>query len=228
MSLTLHYHPLASFCWKPLIALYENGTAFERVVVDLADAASAEAFRAVWPMAKFPVLQDDERGATVAESSTVIEYLDAFHPGPVRFVPDDPDKAWQTRMWDRFFDHYVQEPMQKIVGDRLRPPDGRDPVGVEQARALIRQAYRVAEDRFAGTRLGADAPFTLADCAASPALFYAHTVEPLGKEHGKLTRYLADLMTRPSFRRVLEEAEPYFVYFPMDEKPCIDPPSSIV
>ena len=27
MSLTLHYHPLSSFCWKALIALYENDTA---------------------------------------------------------------------------------------------------------------------------------------------------------------------------------------------------------
>jgi glutathione S-transferase len=24
MSLTLHYHPLSSFCWKVLIALHEN------------------------------------------------------------------------------------------------------------------------------------------------------------------------------------------------------------
>jgi glutathione S-transferase len=29
MSLTLHMHPLASYCWKVLIALYENDTPFE-------------------------------------------------------------------------------------------------------------------------------------------------------------------------------------------------------
>ena len=41
MSLTLYYHPLASFCWKALIALYENDTPFEPHIVDLVDPASA-------------------------------------------------------------------------------------------------------------------------------------------------------------------------------------------
>lgn len=218
MSLTLHYHPLASFCWKPLIALYENGIDFDRVIVDLGDPASTEAFCRVWPMLKFPVLRDEERDATVAESTTVIEYLDAFHPGPTRFVPDDADQAWQTRMWDRFFDNYVQDPMQKIVGDRLRAADERDPVGVEQARGLLRTAYQLADERFAGLH-PLEAPFTLADCAAAPALFYAHTVEPIDPGHSRLRHYLARLLDRPSFRRVLDEAEPYFKLFPMDERP---------
>ena len=121
MSLKLYFHPLASFCHKALIALYENGIAFEPIVVDLTDATSSGAFSKVWPMAKMPVLRDEARDCTVAESSTVIEYLDAFYPGATRFLPRDPDWAWQTRMWDRFYDHYVQEPMQKIVTDQLRP-----------------------------------------------------------------------------------------------------------
>ena len=125
MTLTLHYHPLASFCWKPLVALYERGIAFEPVVVDLAAPADRAAFAAVWPFLKFPVLVDDARGATVAESSTIIDFLDAFHAGGM--VPADPDRAWRARMWDRVFDSYVQIPMQKVVLDALRPPEGRDP-----------------------------------------------------------------------------------------------------
>ena len=40
MSLTLHFHPLASFCHKVLIALDELGLAFTPVIVDLmAEAA---------------------------------------------------------------------------------------------------------------------------------------------------------------------------------------------
>ncbi len=34
MSLTLHYHPLSSFCWKVLIGLYENDTPFEKRVLE--------------------------------------------------------------------------------------------------------------------------------------------------------------------------------------------------
>jgi glutathione S-transferase len=63
--------------------------------------------------------------------------------------------------------------------------------------------------------------FGLADCAAAPALFYANTVEPLGEAHPTLDAYLRRLMERPSFRRVLKEAEPYFPLFPMETKPRI-------
>lgn len=62
--------------------------------------------------------------------------------------------------------------------------------------------------------------FTLADCAAAPALFYADTVVPFAGESA-LTAYLGRLKERPSFARVLKEAEPYFELFPMERKPQI-------
>jgi glutathione S-transferase len=221
MSLKLYFHPLASFCHKALIALYENGTPFEPVIVDLMDEASSAAFRVVWPMAKMPVLRDEARDRTVAESTIVVEYLDAHYPGATRFMPADPDAAWQTRMWDRFFDGYVQQPMQKIVIDRLRPAGSSDAFGVEQARARLREAYTVLEAEIgAKTWMLGDA-FTLADCSAAPALFYANTVEPFGATQQNLAAYLDRLMARPSFARVLEEAEPYFRFFPLERKPRI-------
>lgn len=221
MTLKLYFHPLASFCWKPLIALYENGIAFEPLLVDLMDEASAAAFKAVWPMAKFPVLRDEARGCTIAESSIVVEYLDAHYPGTVRFVPADADGAWRVRMWDRIFDNYVQLPMQKIVGDCLRPPEQRDPLGVEQARVDLRTIYDVIEQELRTQTWIAAESFTLADCAAAPALFYANTVEPFGSAQRALPAYLARLIARPSFTRVLREAEPYFPMFPMAQKPRI-------
>jgi glutathione S-transferase len=226
MSLELYFHPLASFCHKALIAFYENGIPFEPVIVDLGDETSSAAFRAVWPIAKMPVLRDETRGCTVAESTIIIEYLDTHYPGTTRFLPADPDRAWQTRMWDRFYDHYVQEPMQKIVTDRLRPVGRNDRHGVEQARAQLHQAYGVLElEVEAKTWMTGDA-FTLADCAAAPALFYANTVVPFGEPHSKLTAYLGRLMARPSYARVLGEAEPYFELFPMETKPRITEPGA--
>jgi glutathione S-transferase len=221
MSLKLYFHPLASFCHKALIALYENGSPFEPVIVDLMDEASSAAFRAVWPMAKMPVLRDEARDRTVAESTIIIEYLDAFYPGTTRLLPANPDGAWQTRMWDRFYDQYVQEPMQKIVTDRLRPAGKNDAYGVAQAPAQLHRAYAVIEQEIAAKTWMMGDAFTLADCSAAPALFYANTVEPLGETQRNLAAYLGRLMARPSFARVLEEAQPYFTLFPLERKPRI-------
>ena len=58
MALTLYYHPIASFCWKALIALYETNTPFQPLLVDLGDPASRDAFAKLWPPAKFPVLHE--------------------------------------------------------------------------------------------------------------------------------------------------------------------------
>jgi glutathione S-transferase len=205
MSLKLYFHPLASFCHKALIALYEDGIAFEPILVDPGDERS----------------RDEARDRTVAESTIVIEYLDAYYPCATRFVPADPDRAWQTRMWDRFYDHYVQVPMQKIVADRLRPAAQRDPFGVQQAKAQLREAYDVLEPTMQAKTWVMGDDFTLADCAAAPALFYANTVAPFEAAHTNLSTYLDRLMGRASFARVLEEAQPYFSLFPMDEKPRI-------
>jgi glutathione S-transferase len=221
MPLKLYFHPLASFCHKALIALYENGIAFEPIIVDLRDEVSSAAFRAVWPMAKMPVLRDEARKCTVAESTIIVEFLDAHYPGSTRFLPADVDRAWRTRMWDRFYDHYVQEPMQKIVGDRLRPEGKNDFYGVQLAKDQLHTAYRVLEQEMESKTWATGNDFTLADCAAAPALFYANTVAPFAEAHKNALAYLNRLMARPSFARVLQEAQPYFGLFPMERKPQI-------
>jgi glutathione S-transferase len=214
MSLTLHFHPLSSFCWKALIALYENNTPFAPNVVDLGNAAERAALLKLWPIGKFPVLRDDARDRTVPESSIIIEYLDRHYPGRTRFIPAEPDLVWQTRLRDRFYDLYLHLPMQKIIGDRLRAEGKKDPHGVEEAREQLRTSYRMIEVQMsAGTRAMGEA-FGLADCAAMPALFYGNMVEPFGDAHKNVTAYFERLKARPSVARVLKEAEPYFSMVP--------------
>jgi glutathione S-transferase len=214
MSLTLHFHPLASFCWKPLIGLYENETPFQPVIVDLFDEASRTAFFKLWPVGKFPVLRDEQRKRTVLESTIIIEYLQQYYPGRNQLIPADPELAWQTRLWDRFFDFYVHEMMQKCVADKLRPAGKTDPYGVEQAKKQLQASYGVLEQELAAKRWIMGDAFTLADCAACPALFYGNKVSPFGEAHPKVAAYLDRLMARASFARVLEEAQPYFHNFP--------------
>src|SRR5438445_7272450 len=119
MSLTLHYHPLASFCWKALIALYENDTRFTPNSINLGNEADRAALLKLWPIGKFPVLRDHARDHTVPEASIIIEYLAQHYPGRTKLVPVDPDLARQTRLRDRFYDLYVAEQVSKIVTDRL-------------------------------------------------------------------------------------------------------------
>lgn len=214
MSLKLHYHPFSSFCQKVLIALYENGIAFEPHIVDLGDPKSRADFLAIWPIGRFPVLADDANGRIVPESSIIIEYLAQHHSGPVDLVPRDPDLALITRQWDRFFDNYVNVPMQKIVTDCLRPPSRNDTHGVEDARGVLKTGYGIIEREMAGKEWANGAGFSMADCAASPALFYANIVEPFRDTHPNLTAYFERLIARPSFARVVEEASPYMQHFP--------------
>lgn len=214
MSLTLHFHPLSSFCWKALVALYENDTPFEPHIVDLSDDASRTAFRQLWPIGKFPVLRDAARDHIIPESSIIIEYLARHYPGDTELVPADGELAWQARVRDRFYDFYVSEPMAKIVNDRLRPAGQNDPHGVAHARALRQTAYGVVEHEMATRTWAMGEAFTMADCAAAPALFYANKVAPLNEAQQHTAAYLARLMARPSFARVLEEAQPYFGMFP--------------
>jgi glutathione S-transferase len=214
MSLKLYYHPLASYCWKALIALYENGTPFEPRLVDLADKASREDFLALWPIGKFPVLRDEARGCLVPEATIIIEYLARHYPGATELVPADADLAWRTRLRDRFFDLYVHEPMQKIVTDKLRPEGKNDPHGVELAKAQLRTSYDMIESEMRGKAWAMGEAFTIADCAASPALFYANKVMPFGDTHKTVADYLERLTRRPAIARVLDEAQPYFGMFP--------------
>jgi glutathione S-transferase len=214
MSLKLYYHPLASFCWKVLVALYENETPFEPVLVDLSDARSAAPLKAMWPIAKFPLLRDERKDRTIPESTIIIEYLAQHYRGKVELVAADPDLARETRLRDRFYDLYVHHPMQKIVGDKLRPAQSKDPYGVEQAKQSLELAYGMIEKDMSAKTWAMGSAFTMADCAAAPALYYANLVKPLGDEFPHATAYLRRLIERPSFARVIEEAQPYFANFP--------------
>ncbi|MDX3885675.1 MAG: glutathione S-transferase family protein [Sphingomonas sp.] len=217
--LTLHYHPFSSFCQKVLVALYERDVPFTPRQVDLGDAGERAALAALWPMCRFPVLTDDAAGRAIPESSIIIEYLDGHGAAAAPLIPADPAAAIEVRLMDRLFDHYVELPMQRIVGDHLRPEDKRDPHGVAEVRATLGTAYAMLEERLAGRAWAAGDAFSLADCSAAPALFYAEWVQPFTGDHPALAAYFRRLRDRPSFARVLEEARPYRAYFPVPAPP---------
>jgi glutathione S-transferase len=213
--LVLHEHPFALFCQKPLIALYELGLPFEARIVE----GDRRELTELWPPGKIPILRDEAAGLMLPESTTIVEYLDGLGDAPQLLGAD----ALQARLWDRFHDHYVAVPVQKIVADALRPTGREDPDGVEEARRTLDTAYGVLDAQLADNAWTAGADFTVADCAAAPALFYARVVHRWNDdERANLARYYRDLRQRPSVERVLEEARPYRELFPLSWPADVD------
>jgi glutathione S-transferase len=198
MTPVLHEHPFAAYCWKALIAFYECDVAFERVFVGGAEdrARLAE----LWPVGSIPVLVDGDR--VLGESTTIVEHVTPS-------LVSDLD----ARLWDRVIDGQVMTPMQKIVADALRPAGARDPYGVDEARATLDRAYTLLDDHLGDAWLAGER-FSVADCAAAPALFYANVVHPWD-DRPSLTAYYQRLTARPTVDRVIEEARPFRELFPL-------------
>ena len=213
LSLQLFFHPFSSYSQKALIALYENATPFAPRKLSPDEPATGAEFAARWPIARFPILVDGDQ--TILEATAVIEYLDALHPGPVRFVPQDARAAVDVRMMDRVFDNYVHAPVQKVVFDALRAPEARDAQGVAEARAMLDKAYAWLDERMRLREWAAAGTFSLADCAAAPALFYADWSHRIDARFTHLLGYRARLLARPSFARAVDEARPFRSYFPL-------------
>jgi glutathione S-transferase len=221
MTLVLHEHPFAAYCWKALVALYELDLPFERALVE--GEAGRARLAGLWPPASIPVLVDGE--LTLPESTTIVEYLDGLAEGGPRLVGPDP---LQARLWDRVVDGHVMTPMQQIVADSLRDEGDHDPAGVRDAYAHLEQSYELLAAHLADRAWLAGPEFTLADCAAAPALFYARVVHRWDEERlSALTRYFAALIARPSVARVIDEAREYRRLFPLPWPDYADEPSAV-
>ena len=211
MTLKLYAHPLSSYCQKALAAFYENDTPFDYVMLDGSEPAASE-FATLWPVKRFPILTDDSR--LIVEATTIIEYLDLKYPGKVRFLPDDPDKAIEVRMLDRFFDNYVMTPQGKIVFDFIRDSE-HDERGVREARAMLDTSYEVLDRWMADREWAAAGQFSLADLAAAPSLLYANWSHPIPERFANVRAYRSRLLARSGYARALDEARPYRHMFPL-------------
>jgi glutathione S-transferase len=195
-----------------LIPLYEAGTPFTPRKID--DPEAAAEWKRLWPIARFPVLVDESSGRTLPEASIIIEYLDSNYPGPRPLFPADPDLRLEVRLLDCFFDNYLHAPMQKIVFDRLRETGRSDAQGVEEAHTMLGTSYAWLDSRMVDREYAVGDNFTLADCAAAPALFYADWVHPIGDAFPNVAAYRARLLARPSVKRVVDDARPSRAFFP--------------
>jgi glutathione S-transferase len=204
-----YYSPISTYSQKTLMALYEKGATFEPVIVKLGDRAARAEYEKVNPMGKVPLLHVVEKDDwKVPESSIIIEYIDRHCPGGTKLIPDDPDKARQTRFYDRLYDLYVIELADKILFDGWRPEDKRDPYGVEQAHTRLDRFLAIADGNMAKKTWALGDTFTMADCTAAAALTFARRLHPFD-DRKALVAYLGRLSERPSYQKVMQEAETY-------------------
>lgn len=211
--LRVYGHPLASFYWKALIAIYERGVPFEFLMVDAEHPENQEAVRRFSPTGQFPVLIDADN--VVIESAAIIDYLDLRHGEGPPLIPADRRAAIDARQMDAVFDDYVQAPLTRMVLNAIRKPDERDPLAETEAKQALDKSYAFLDRWMTGRDWAAAGAFTIADCAAAPALFYAHWGYAIPERLTALRAYRARLMQRPSIARVIAEARPWFGYFPL-------------
>lgn len=209
----LHLHPASGYSQKVITAFYEKGVAFTPIVVDMFDPVAKAEYAKLAPFGKVPLAIRDD-GWKLPESSIIIEYLDTHYDQGTRLIPADRDLARQTRFQDRVADSYLMEPLVKILSNNFRPEGQRDPAGVTQALSVLDTTYALLEEHFAKKTWAIGDVFTMADCAYAPALGYLRKVRPFAS-FANLTAYARRVFERPSFRRVLEEAEPYLAKLPL-------------
>ncbi|HZV56160.1 MAG TPA: glutathione S-transferase family protein [Sphingobium sp.] len=210
MSYRLFYHPFSSYSWKAMIALYEKALPFEPLMVE--EAGVMDALRDHWPLGKFPVLLDE--GKPVIEATTIIEYLDLRHYERAPMLPANATDALAVRFMDRVFDNHVMTPMQGIVGEYLIDAAAPDRARIARHEAALDAIYGWLETQLAGRDWACASGFSMADCAAAPALFYADWVRPIPDAFPVLRAYRARLNARGSVARCIEAARPYRHYFP--------------
>lgn len=213
MSLILYGHPFSSYTQKVLIALYENDVEFEFRCIDAENPGHLSEWLRLWPIAKFPLLLDGER--TIVESSIMIEDLQITHPGPLALIPEDRLSALRVRFLDRFFDLHVMSPVQGAVSAVLTGDTGQATHFRARAKELLERAYAWLETQLVDKTWAAGDDFSLADCAAAPALFYADWTHPIPEELPLVRAYRQRLLERPSFARAVNEARPYRPLFPL-------------
>ncbi len=202
----LYYSPLSTFSHKAMLAFYEKGIAFTPEIVDLGSPEARAAYEKVNATGKVPFLLLDD-GWQVPESTSIIEYLEEEFPDTPRLIPAaGRGTARQVRFMDRLADLYFNEPIIELTLQQIgfRPQDA---ARAERARKYVQLTYSHWNKRLATQPWLCGDSFTMADCAAVPALFYAQTVAPFAS-HANVAAYWQRASARPSYARIRAELEP--------------------
>lgn len=200
----LYYHPISSYSQKTLIALDEKGVEFEPNIVQLMDTEARTAYREIYPLGKIPCLVLDD-GHIIPESSIIIEYIDGL--GKPSLINGDSEQTRKIRFKDRMLDLYLNDSVVTLLFQSMKPKIDQDQERIDTAKFRVDTMYGFMDREFGTMTYAQGERFTMADCAAAPALFYAEMVAPF-KEHKNISAYWERLKERPSVKRTFDDARP--------------------
>ena len=200
-----YYHPISSYCQKVLVAMYEKGVEFEPQVIALMDPEQRALYREVYPMGKVPLLVVDD-DHLIPESSIIIEYLDGI--AEPKLIFGDAEQRRKIRFKDRMFDLYLNDSVSSLLFQSMKPESERDQELIDTSKFRIDTMYGFMEQEFGEQPYASGEEFSMSDCAAMPALFYAQRAAPFDANEN-ISAYWDRLASRPSVQRVMREAEPH-------------------
>jgi glutathione S-transferase len=200
----LYYNPLSTYSQKALIALHEKQQAFEPVVVNLMTPEGKAEYAKIYPLGKIPLLQasDDH---WVPESSIIIEYLEGCGEAGTKLIPQDAESARKVRFLDRMNDLYLNNPTVTLLFNKLGMRQSSE-AELETARHQLSHMLEKMNERVA-KQDWLCGEFSMADCAAIPALFYVPMIMPMS-DFPHVQRYYERAKQRPSYAKVLAEFTP--------------------
>lgn len=205
----LYYNPISTYSQKALLAFYEKGIEFEPNIVNMLDPDSRLKYRKVYPLGKLPCLVLDD-GHLIPESSIIIEYIDSM--AEPRLIDGDSEQTRKIRFKDRMFDLYLNDTVVTLLFQGMKPEDQKDPERIETAKFRIDTMYSFMENEFGNQSFASGETFSMADCAAAPALFHAEQLAPFA-EYKNISAYWERLKERPSVQRTHAEARPILEAF---------------
>ncbi|MDE1464078.1 glutathione S-transferase family protein [Spartinivicinus poritis] len=203
----LYYHPLSTYSQKVLMAFYEKEVEFTPHIVNLMDETSKKEYKEIYPLGKIPLLMCDD-DHMIPESTIIIEYLDTHFTTGTKLIPDDKDTARQVRFIDRVQDNYLNDNIATLFFESMKPAEKQDPEKQAKAKEQLDIMYHYMNKQYSETTFAKGDDFTMADCSAVPALFYAQKIYPFEQFEG-IKAYYKRVSERPSYQKVLAEAQPY-------------------
>ena len=205
----LYGSSLSPYVRKVLAFAGEKGIELELQPTGKPGQPSAE-FAAASPFRKMPALRDGD--FTLADSSAIIHYLEAFHPEPA-LIPTDAKLRGKTIWYEEFADTILVSCGAKIFFNRIVAPKFFGRPGDEEAARhaesndlppvldYIEKVAPTGDGYLVGDRL------TLADIAvASPFANFRHTnthVDP--ERYSRTVAYVGRILARPSIARWIEQ-----------------------
>lgn len=134
----------------------------------------SDTYKALTVSNKVPILNNN--GAYLAESSAIIEYLEAqFTDGALG--PADPWARAQQSAMTRYIDLYFAQALFPLFQQLRAAP--RDKAVVASALAKLLEELLTLQRWYQLSELQPTSALTTVDCAVIPVLFYVRTLAPL-------------------------------------------------